>query len=223
MATIQVNQGQTGKSVGSNIVAGSGEFSEVLVTELQPRYYEWNYRGNMFSIGSTSTALSANTITLTATTTPIVGVYNPSTSTVNLVILQAALQVAAQAASSTAQGAFVWASSVGNTAMSGSGSAPFNRKTLTSTGSQARGFTAAAALTNLTNNLVIFEGSDLAGGLAITTASVAATTAVPTIAYTQFFDGQLIVPPGGVLALLNTISTTNISVASRLLWIEVSL
>jgi hypothetical protein len=38
----------------------------------------------------------------------------------------------------------------------------------------------------------------------------------------QEFDGSLIVPPGGVLALLNTVSTANLSVASRLMWEEVT-
>jgi hypothetical protein len=37
------------------------------------------------------------------------------------------------------------------------------------------------------------------------------------------FDGSMIIPPGGVLALLNTVSTTTISVASMLLWEEVPL
>lgn len=217
---LQGNQGQTGKQVGQNVTVGLGEFSEVAVSELMARFYEANYRSQLYSIGSSTTALSANTISLTSSTTPIVGVWNPASSPVNLVILQAGLQVAVQAASSTAQGSFVWATSVGNAAIT-TGSSPLNRKTLAYSGSQAKGFPGGVALTGLTNNLVIAEGADLAGGLAITTASVAATTAVPTYAYVQNFDGSLIVPPGGVLALLNTVSTANLSVASRLLWMEV--
>lgn len=38
---------------------------------------------------------------------------------------------------------------------------------------------------------------------------------------TEEFDGAIIIPPGGVLALLNTVSTTTVSVASMLLWEEV--
>lgn len=222
MAILQGNQGQTGKQVGQNLVAGFGELSDLLVTELEPRFYQQCYRNNLYSIGSSTTALSANTITLTATTTPIVGVWNPSTSSVNLVILQAMLQCSVQAASSTAQGSWVWASSTGNSAIS-TGSAPFNRKTLASSGSSAKGFPGGVALTGLTNNIVIFEGADFGVGLAITTASVAATTAVPVAVGVQNFDGSLIVPPGGVLALLNTVSTANLSVASRLMWLEVAI
>jgi len=205
---------------GANPLFRQGRQQELIVSELHGRFYEQVFRGNTYSIGSSTTALSANTISLTASTTPIVGVWNPSTSLVNLVILQAGLQVSVQAASSTAQGSFVWATSTGNTAIS-TGSAPFNRKTLVAAGSSAKGFPGGVALTGLTNNLVVLEGADLAGGLAITTAAVAATTAVPTYAYVQNFDGSLIVPPGGVLALLNTVSTANLSVASRLMWEEV--
>ena len=222
-----IAQGQVGPAAyadGNQPGAGfrQGRLGEIIASELHGRFFEQAFRSNLYSIGGPVTALSANTITLTATTTPIIGVWNPMSSPVNLVILQAALQVAVQAASSTAQGGFVWASSAANAAIA-TGSAPFNRKSLNTIGSQAKGFPGGVALTGLSNNLVVFEGADLAGGLAITTAAVPGTSAVPTTAYVQNFDGSLIIPPGGVLALLNTISTTNLSVAARLLWEEVAL
>lgn len=217
----QVTPGLQANQDGVINTARAGRTGEAMVSELQGRFYENCYRGNLYSNGVTETALSANTISLSATTTPILGVWNPPTSTVNLVILQASLAVTLQAASSTRAGALVWASSVGNTAIS-TGSAPFNRKTLSLSGSQAKGMS-FVALTGLTNNLVIFEGSELVSGPAITTASVPATANVPVISSVENFDGNLIVPPGGVLALLNTVSTANISVAGRLLWAEVAL
>lgn len=218
-------QGQVGPAVANDGTLPpfrQGKLGDIIVSELHGRFYEQCYRGNLYSAGSSTTALSANTITLVAATTPIVGVWNPSTSGVNLVILQAMLQVSVQAASSTSPGSFVWAASAGNTGVLSSGAAPFNRKTLVSAGSYAKAFNGGAALTGLTNNLVIFEGADMGSGIAITTAVVAATTVVPTQVSVQNFDGQLIIPPGGVLALLNTISTANLSVASRLLWEEVA-
>lgn len=218
-------QGQTGPQTtadGTYPNLRIGKAGDIINSELHGRFYEQTYRGNLYSAGSSTTALSANTITLVASTTPIVGVWNPSNSTVNLVVLQAGLQISVQAASSTAQGSFVWATSTGNAAIS-TGAAPFNRKTLLNAGSQGKAFNGGVALTGLTNNLVVLEGADLAGGLAITTAAVPATAAVQTWAYVQNFDGSLIIPPGGVLALLNTVSTANLSVASRLLWEEVAL
>jgi hypothetical protein len=203
-----------------------GKLGPLVVTELHGRFYEQVYRGAAFSIGCSKTALSANTITLVAATTPILGVWNPITSPVNLVILQAGLQVAANTLTAPVPpGYFVWASSIGNTAIS-TGSAPFNRKTLQSAGSQAKAFPGGVALTGLTNNLVIFEAADFPNLSDLTDAGtvVASTTTSNATAGAngvQSFDGNLIVPPGGVLALLNTNSTTTYSVAGRLLWEEV--
>jgi hypothetical protein len=171
------------------------------------------------------TALSANTITLNNTTTPILGVWNPATSSVNLVILQAALGAVLNTLTTpVGPGAFLWASSVGNTAIT-TGNTPFNRKTLQASGSQAKGFNTSPALTGLTNNLVVFEGADLpqlSGQTAGTiTASTASAQFAAGLSAVQNFDGGLIVPPGGILALLNTTSTTTYSVAGRLLWEEV--
>jgi len=63
---LQGNQGQTGKQLGQNITVGFGEFSEILNTNLQPRYYEQAYRGNTFiaanqAIAAFSTAVTTNT------------------------------------------------------------------------------------------------------------------------------------------------------------------
>ena len=56
------------------------------------RFEEACYRGTLFSTGTSVAALSAATILLTASAQPILGVWNPLNSPVNLVILQAAIQ-----------------------------------------------------------------------------------------------------------------------------------
>jgi len=228
--TIAVN-GQVGPQIlqdGASQTLRLGRLAELVVTELHGRFYEQVYRGNVFSTGCSVTALSANTITLVAATTPILGLYNPATSPVNLVLLQCMLSVAANTLTAPVPpGPFVWAASTGNTAIS-TGSAPFNRKTLASSGSQAKAFPGGVALTGLTNNLVIFEGADLPNLSGLTnagtiTAQTSTSNATAGAVGVQNFDGQLIVPPGGVLALLNTTSTTTYSVTGRLLWEEVAL
>src|SRR5262249_1565011 len=115
-----------------------------------------------------------------------------------------------------------WASSLTNAAIS-TGASPFNRKTLASSGSSAKGFqlSAGTALTGLTNNLVIFEPGDFQEPTVITTAAVSTAIHTPVVPGVQNFDGGLIVPPGGVLALVNTVSTTTVSVYARLMWEEV--
>lgn len=199
-----------------------GKSGEIVAQELHGRFYEQCYRANMYSIGCSPTALSAATLLLTASAQPIVGVCNPSSSTVNLVILQAALVDFINNVTSVALGGFVWASSLGNSALT-AGLNPFNRKTLASTGSQAKAFSLSTAslLTGLTNNLVVFEAAEFNTASGLLTTTVSAATPTPSVSGVQNFDGSIIVPPGGVLALLNTISVTTHTVSGRLLWEEV--
>lgn len=219
--TIQLQTGPQVASDGTLINSRGGKTGENIVQELHGRFYEQVYRGYVYSIGSTITALSATTITLSATSTPIVAVWNPASSSVNLVMLQAFLTGYVNTVTSpVGAGVLVWASSVGNAAIT-TGSAPFSRKTLVSSGSQAKGFPGGVALTGLTNNTVIYEPADFTNQAALAYGTIGVTAVTPSFGGTQNFDGSLIVPPGGVLALLNTTSTTTVSVASRLLWEEV--
>lgn len=205
------------QAAGATPTLRLGQLSDAIVSELHGKYYEQNYRGNLFSFGMTSTALSANTVTLTATTTPIIGVWNPVGSGKNLVILKAKCQLTVAGNSAVAPGAFVWATSINNGAIS-TGSAPLNRSTLQNTGSVAKAFNISTALTGLTNNLVIQHAAGFGTLLA---AQGATATPIMSGDPVEEVDGAIIVPPGGVLALLNTTSTTTVSVASMLLWEEV--
>lgn len=202
---------------GASPTIRQGAQGDVIVSELHGRYYEATYRGGVFAVGMTSTALSANTISLAATATPIVGVWNPLTSGVNLVIMKAKCLITAAGANAVAPGAFVWATSVGNGAIT-TGLNPMNRKTLTAVGSQAKGFNITTALTGMTNPLVVHAAA--AFGTLVANQGATATPFVSGDGVEEF-DGAFIVPPGGVLALLNTVSTTTVSVASSLMWEEV--
>jgi hypothetical protein len=137
------------------------------------------------------------------------------------VMLQAMLVDEINNVTSVAMGAFVWASSTGNAALT-AGLAPFNRKTLANTGSQAKAFSLSTAslLTGLTNNLVVFDAAEFNTASGLLTTTVAAATPTPSVSGVQNFDGSLIVPPGGVLGLFNTVSSTTHSVAARLMWEE---
>ncbi len=79
----QGNQGQIGKQTGQGLTVGLGETSEVLVTEIQGKYYENTYRNNTF-VASTA---AAGALSLTGTTTYTgLAVYNPANSGKNLVL-----------------------------------------------------------------------------------------------------------------------------------------
>src|SRR4029077_18444149 len=215
--------GQTGiQNAGDSafIPLRQGRQGDLIVSEFHGRFYEQTYRGNVYTNGTTTIqALTANTITLTNTTTPILGVWNPLSSTVNLVILQAALASGGNNTATVGSGAFVWATSTGNSAIS-TGTAPFNTKTLVASGSQAKGMS-FVALTGLTNNLVVQVAADFPLVTLITTTAVPTTVFTPTTMAVANIDGSIIVPPGGVLALLNVTSTTTVTVHGRLMWEEV--
>ena len=220
MPSVQLNIGVQNQSDGAQLVVQrGGRQGDAIVTELHGRHYEQCYRGNLFSNGHLGlVSLTANTITLNATTTPIIGLYNPMGSGMNAVIIQAALSCGINNTASVGPGAFVWATSTGNVALS-TGSVPFARL-LGGAASKCKGL-ALVPLTGLTNNLVIQEASDIPSPNIIATTAVPTTVTTPMTAMVQIIDGALIVPPGGILALLNTVSTTTISVFGRMKWEEV--
>lgn len=201
-----------------------GKSAEQIVAELHGRWYEPNYRGTVYSAGMGFTSISNATYTvatLTASATPIVGVWNPSTSLYNLVILYATLGVGVTALQATGTGPFVWCMSTGNGAIS-TGAQPLNRKTLALAGSTARDMT-NVALTGLTNNLVQRFASSLGGGSNVQAAflQTQAGAVTPQVSSVEQIEGSIIVPPGGVLALLAAATGVAHSASSGLVWEEV--
>jgi hypothetical protein len=147
-------------------------------------------------------------------------VWNPLNSGVNLVILQLRLQLVNTALQVTGQGALVWTTSYGNAAIS-TGNSPLNRVTLQSTGSIAKGMS-GVALTGLTNSLVVREVAGAGGGPMsnLSTLQTAAGLMPINVAQIDHVDGAIVVPPGGVLALLASGTPVAVSAASSLLWEE---
>lgn len=222
--------GQVGLQTLADGVIGArfrqGRNAEQVVQDLHGRFYEQNFRGNMYSDGIGLTSISNTTFTtntLGATCTPIAGLWNPSTNNVNLVVLSAALGITVTAATATGGSPFVWALSVGNTAIS-TGSAPLNRKSLANSGSIAKGMSGVAC-TGQTNALVVKFGSALGGGVSGNFSFVGTAVGDFTMAAgmaEEHFDGSLIVPPGGLLALLATTTPVAHSAVSAIVWEEVA-
>jgi hypothetical protein len=209
---------------GAEAKIRQGKSAEQVVQELHGRFFETNYRGACYSAGMGLTAINNATYTsgtLGNTCTPVVGVWNPAASAVNLVILQATLGVTMTALQATGGAPFVWAVSTGNGAIS-TGAQPLNRKTLALAGSSARDVT-NVALTGLTNNLAVRFASTLGGGSASSAAFLASAVGMQAqqTSYLEQLEGSIIVPPGGVLALLATTTPVAHSAASGLLWEEV--
>lgn len=202
----------------------------LVVSELHGRFFEQTYRGNVFAAPLTLTAINAATFTSAttgATATPILGIYNPLNSGVNLSILQAKLSAILTALTATGGAPFVWMGSAGNNAVS-TGTAPLNAKTLASTsggvngtGSQAKNVS-GLALTGLTNVLALLEGSSLSGGVPMNVSQIYTVAGIPWhVASIENIDGSLIVPPGGVLALMATTTPVAHSAVGSLVYEEV--
>lgn len=220
-------QGQAGArtiSDGATEDVRLGRTAELIVQELHARYFETNFRGAVYSDGMGLTSISNSTFTvggIGATTTPVTGVWNPTTSGVNLVIIEATLGLTMTALAATGPGGFTWALSANNSALT-LGATPLNRKTFVNAGSSAKGLT-NVALTGITNALVAKFGSSLGGGSAENVSFTATAVAMQTMAVSskEQFDGTLIVPPGGVLALLANTTPAAHSACSAIVWEEV--
>lgn len=197
------------------------------ISDAHGRFMDAALAGRLFSGGMTLTSIANatfTTATLTATATPIAGVWNPASNNRYLVILQVKVSPVITALQVTGAGALMWATSTGNAAI-GTGNQPFNLSTLQAAASSAKDMS-GVALTGLTSNLVVRSAAALGSGAIsnLSTLQTAAGLMPPQTVSVDNVDGAIIVPPGGVLALL---CTTNppvaISVASSIIWEEVPL
>lgn len=195
------------------------------VNDAHSRFMQANLEGRIFSDGLATvqaiTAATFNIATLGATCTPIAGLWNPSNSGVNAVLIQATLNAIKTALQNTGCGPFFWASSANNPGLT-LGSSPLNRKTLNRAGSQCKGM-AGIALTGLTNNLVVAGASQLGGGSSSLAAFLETQAGMATFhgASRELFDGEWVIPPGGVIALLAGSAPVAVSATSMLVWEEV--
>jgi hypothetical protein len=225
------NQGQTGKQLGQNLIAGMGEFSDLLVTELQARFYEQNLRGNVMSAGMLLTSISASTfnvatgssatLSTAATSTPIVGLWNPITSGINAVILQAVVSIITTALQTTGCGPLSWVAFVGQSAAISTALAITNRKIGGAPG-QCKNVS-GVALTGLQNIGAVIGASPIPVPMMnLSSLQTAAGQNTPQGGPgVENVDGSIIVPPGGILGLYCSGTPVANSAASSLLWNEI--
>ena len=88
MALNEMKVGQVYASTQSPIIARADKTSAGVVTDAHGRFQEAALLGQLFSTGMTTTAITNATFTtgtLTATCTPVIGIWNPSNSGKNCV------------------------------------------------------------------------------------------------------------------------------------------
>lgn len=193
-------------------------------TDAHARFTEAALRGNLYSAGMNLTSINNatfTTATLGATGTPIIGLWNPTNSGKNIVVLQARVQLIATAVTTfTGPGSLMWCTAVSQSAIS-TGIVPLSRFSLTASGSVAKGF-AGTALTGLSGNLTVQEASGLISfSNNFSNALTAAGQATAAAAGIDLIDGAFILVPGSVLALLGSTTPASVSAASSILWEEI--
>lgn len=206
--------------VGNAVNLRAGQQGDLIVSKLHGALYEANYRGSVFFGSGQNTALASTNATatgLTATATPIIGVYNPGASLVNMEILKATINITTVANTAVNPTGFYWVGSTGNNAVS-TGSNPVNARTLAAAGSAGKFFHVGTALTGLTNNLTILRVAEI--GSINAPGNATAVTLMQGV-MTEFVEGGLIAIPGAVLGIMNQVSITTLSVAASLVWQEV--
>jgi hypothetical protein len=219
---VQGNQGQTGKETGLAQVAGLGETSELNPSLLQPRYYAQNYRSNTFTAstpGAGVTLANANLFsTAIASFQPILGLYNPLSSLVNLVITHAWFGVSGSPASATTTGAFFWVGNSGQNISNATGTAPFNCKTLAAAGSRTVVINNATMTGAVGNPLLL---GPVSSNVVPLTEPGANTSLGNTIL--EEVAGSLMVPPGGYLGFASgAVAAVPSIVVASIRWSEVA-
>lgn len=186
--------------MGQNLTAGFGELSDLLVTEMMPRYYEHAYRGGVFIAANTAVqALSVVSATYTG-----LAVSNPVGSGKNLVVIDVAC---ALASATTGAGAIVLAYSPVVALTVGNSAGPLSSVV----GSGLVGVSKVGASATLGAAPTIIR--PLCG--------VTATTVVGIDVIKDEVGGSIIVPPGQLICIEAV--TTAVSVVASITYAEVSI
>lgn len=207
-------QSQAGGLPSARQAAGTpnnpgGTFGEALFSELAPQYYSLLKNNKVFSLA----AAAANPTAFTggAAGTPLIGLYNPVTSGVDLVILQARLSVKTTGSAAVSWDAGFYSVNQGGVAVTGSQTQARNLYSQSNTGSAAYGMVNAANTAALASTLI---APSLSGGLTAATAVTNVASAVDDV------KGAIVVAPGCYLAFGVSGSLTAAAMNAALLWAE---
>ena len=183
------------------------------------QYYDANVRGNVYTFGISNTPLvAANAVAtgVTATSKPVIGLWNDTGTGKNLVVLNATVVATVVDDTAVAPGGFTWYKDTSESSIS-TGSTPVNCSTLTSSGSVAKAFAMSTALTGLGGSLGILRPSPIT---ILNAAGPGTAITQPQGVSEDRIDGSIIVPPGGVLSLMNMLSTTTVDLSVSITWAE---
>ena len=208
-------QSQAGSLPSQRQTAGTpnnpgGSFGEALFTELNPQYYTLLKQNRVFGLSSAGLAAPTG-FTGGAAGTPIIGLYNPVSSGVDLVILWAAYGIRTTGTTAGAVDFAFYSVNQGGAAVTGSQSAARNLYSQATTGS------AAWCMVNVTNTAALASTlvrPSLSLGNVTTTAGLNAGIFVDDV------KGSLIVSQGAYLALGIASTLAVASIDTAIAWAE---
>jgi hypothetical protein len=184
-----------------------GEYGEMLVTELLPRYYNAAYRGKTFHFSTASvTAAAANLSPLLAAGTPAFALWNPVSSGKNAIITK----VSATNITGTPAGPLVW--NTGDTAVPTTATASTVVNGLIGAGdvSAMKVYSSVATTGSLTG--VFYKIACMISGVAAT-GNAGSQPA-------EDVGGDIIVPPGKWIALCSFATGTTHVFQASVSWLE---
>lgn len=206
-------QSQAGSLPSSRQASGTptnpgGTFGEALFSELSPQYYTLLKQGKVFALSVA--AINPTAFVGGAAGTPIFGLYNPTSSGVDLVLLQSRLAIRTTGTAAASSSTNFWGVNQGGVAVTGTQTASRNMYSQAQTGSAAYG------MVNTANTAA------LASALIAPSVSIS-STASPADLFAQLLDdikGALVVSPGSYLAYGLSAALTAASVDAALIWAE---
>lgn len=212
MATLQSQAGAlpSGRQTAGTPVNPGGVFGEALFSELNPAYYSLLKNNKVFSLGALG--VSPTAFTGGAAGTPLIGLYNPAASGVDLVLLQARLGIRSTGSAAAATMDFnFFAANQGGVAVTGTQTQAKNMYSQANTGSAAYGMVNVANTAALASALV---------APSVSLGAVAASAALNVGLFVDDIKGLLVVPPGGYLAYGASLGLTGGSLDAALIWAE---
>lgn len=198
------------QKASGNPVALAGTLGELLESRLMPDYYTLLKAGKVFS----SALAGANPAAFVggAAGTPLIGIYNPANSGVDLVLLEAALGIRTTGSAAGTVDFNHWGVNQGGVAVTGTPAAPRNLYSMAQTGS------VATAMQNVVNTAA------LASSLIRPSFSLGAVTTTAGLNVGLFRDeikGEIIVAPGSYYAFGSAVALTGASLDVAIMWAEV--
>jgi hypothetical protein len=186
---------------------------EIAFSQAHGAYQEAVLRGGVWCLSSAAAGITvaAAHVIGAAAGSPLVGMFNPINSGVNLVMLRAN---SSWNSGTTGAGGLVWGCIAANAGVTATGAnGAINMLTLASGGSLAKTFTNSALTGAGASVLLRFLGGPTVGALA--------ANANQTV--NEVTDGDIICPPGGVIGLFAATAGTSPIVGCSVTWEEVKI